>query len=104
MLLKLRKTIAGAERDAAEGPRVVEPASEIPSGEPIMPPPPASTFLPEARLITAGEVVGTPQQRPSVEETGGVGTSSGGILVTPPKSRYVVLYCTLSQSLLMIQC
>jgi hypothetical protein len=80
----------GAERDAAEGPKVVEPAPEIPSGEPIVPPSPASTFLPEVRLITVSEVADTPQQRPSVEETGAAGTSSCGILVTPPKSRYAV--------------
>jgi hypothetical protein len=56
-----------------EGPRVVEPAPEIPLVEPILPPPCASTFLPKARLITAGEVAGTPQQRPSAEETSAAG-------------------------------
>jgi hypothetical protein len=66
--------------------RKVEPALEILPGELIMPPPPASTFLPEVRLTTMSEVAGTPQQRPSVEETGAAGTSSGGILVTPCKS------------------
>jgi hypothetical protein len=35
-------------------------------------------------------VAGTPQQRPSVEETSVASTSSGGILVTPPKSRYAI--------------
>jgi hypothetical protein len=74
------------ERDVAESPRVVEPAPKIPSGEPIVPAPPVSTFLPETRLIIAGEVARTLQLKPSVEETGAVGTSSGGTLVTPPKS------------------
>jgi hypothetical protein len=87
---EVEKHIAGAEHDATEGPRVVEPAHEIPPGEPIVPPSPVSTFLPKARLITAGEVAGTRQQKPSVEETSVVGTSSGGILVTPLKSRYAV--------------
>jgi hypothetical protein len=63
---------------------MVVPAPEIPSGDPIVPPPSSSTYLPEARLIAAGEVTGT--QRPNVEETGAAGTVSGDILVTPPKS------------------
>lgn len=67
---------------------MVVPAPEIPSGDPIVPPPSLSTYLPEARLIAAGEVTGT--QRPNVEETGTTGTISGDILVTPPKSRYAV--------------
>jgi hypothetical protein len=75
----IETNIAGAGRDAMEGPRVVEPTREIPSGEPIVLPPPMSTFLPKMRLITAGEVASTPQQRPSVEETGAVGTSSSGM-------------------------
>jgi hypothetical protein len=56
---KVEEDVAGGERDAAEGPRVEEPAPEIPSSEPILPPPPASTVLPAACLILAGEVVGT---------------------------------------------
>jgi hypothetical protein len=63
---KVKGNAASAEWDIAGGLRVVEPAPEIPSGEPIVPPLLVSTFLPEARLITAGEVAGTPQQRPSV--------------------------------------
>lgn len=43
-------------------PSVVEPAPEIRIGEPIEPPPPAGTFLPEACLVIAGEVAGTQQQ------------------------------------------
>jgi hypothetical protein len=41
-----------------------EPAPEMLTGELIIPPPAASRTLPEARLITAGEVAGTPQQQP----------------------------------------
>lgn len=69
---------------------VASPAPELPTGEPIEPPLPQSTCLPEAQLITAGEVAGTPQQRPNAEETGAAGTSSGGILVTPPKWQHVM--------------
>jgi hypothetical protein len=87
---EIEKNVADAQRDATKNPRLVELAPEIPSGKPIVPPPPASTFLPEAILITAVDVVGTPQQRPSVEEAGAASTSAGGILVTPPKSRYAV--------------
>jgi hypothetical protein len=76
--------------EAAEGPKMVGPAPEVPSVEPIVLPPPSSTYLPEARLIVAGEVTGTRQQRPNVEETGTTDAVSRGILVTPPKSRYVV--------------
>jgi hypothetical protein len=41
-------------------PGVASPALELPTGEPIEPPLPLSTHLPEAQLITAGEVAGTP--------------------------------------------
>jgi hypothetical protein len=44
-----------------EGPRVVDPAPEIPSGQPIVPPPHVSTILPIACMILVGEVVGTQQ-------------------------------------------
>jgi hypothetical protein len=46
-------------------------------------PPPTSTDLPEAQLITAGELAGTQQQQPNVEETEATSTSSRPILVTP---------------------
>jgi hypothetical protein len=39
-----------------KGPRVVDPAPKIPSGEPIVPPPLVSTILPLPCLILAGEV------------------------------------------------
>lgn len=41
------------ERDTAKGPRLIELAPQILSGEPIVLPPPAGTNLPEARPITA---------------------------------------------------
>jgi hypothetical protein len=41
-----------------------EPALEMLIGEPIMLSPPTSRTLPEARLITVGEVAGTLQQHP----------------------------------------
>jgi hypothetical protein len=65
----------------AEELEMVEPAPEIPLGEPIEPPFP--TYLPEAYLILAGEVAGTPQQSPTADDTGATGTSSSGILVVP---------------------
>jgi hypothetical protein len=57
---EVEKNIAGAEHDATKGPRIAAPTLEIPSGEPIVPAQPVSTFMPEARLITAGEVAGFP--------------------------------------------
>jgi hypothetical protein len=41
-----------------EGPRVVEPTTKIPLGEPLLPPLPASTVLHVAHLILAGKVTG----------------------------------------------
>jgi hypothetical protein len=79
-----RKDDAGAGEMLQGGPRVAWPAPKLPTSEPIFPPPSLSTFLPEACLILADEVVGTPQQQPNVEEAGVAGTSAGGILVTPP--------------------
>jgi hypothetical protein len=52
---------ASEEKSMGKEPRVVEPAPEICIGEPIEPPPPAGTFLPEAHLVIAGEVAGTRQ-------------------------------------------
>jgi hypothetical protein len=60
------------------------------TGEPIMPPPLASTNLLEAQLITAGEVAGIQQQQPNVEHAETAGTSSGPILVTPHGWQHVV--------------
>jgi hypothetical protein len=60
------------------------------TGEPIVPPPPASTNLPEARVITADEVVGTRQKQPNVEHEETADTSSGPILVTPHGWQHVV--------------
>jgi hypothetical protein len=68
-----------------------EPAPEILSGEPIVPPPPASTILPEARLITASKLADTPQQQPNAKEAGAGGTSSCTILVTPSEWQHAVL-------------
>jgi hypothetical protein len=56
---EVEKTIVGVGHDAEEGSRLVKRAREIPSGELIVPSPPASTFLLEVRLSTAGEVAGT---------------------------------------------
>jgi hypothetical protein len=64
-------------------PGVASPALELPTGEPIESPPLANTHLPEARLITASEGAGIPQQQPNADEAGAAGTSSGGILVSP---------------------
>jgi hypothetical protein len=37
-----------------------------------------------------GEVTEIPQQQPAPQEQGAARTSSGGILVTPPKWQYVI--------------
>jgi hypothetical protein len=68
-----------------------EPPTEMLSGELIVPAPPASTILPEARLIAMGEVGGTPQQQPNAEEVGATCTSLGTILVTPSGWQHAVL-------------
>jgi hypothetical protein len=78
---EVEEDVVGVESNTTEGPRVVEPALEIPSGEPILPLPPVSTVLPVAHLILAGEVAGTrQQQQPSAEHRGAAGTSSGWYL------------------------
>jgi hypothetical protein len=51
---------------------------------------PRVSILPEARLITAGEVAGIPQQQRIAEEVDVAGTSSGNILVTPHGWQYAV--------------
>jgi hypothetical protein len=87
---EVEEDVASAERDAAEGPKMVEPAPEIPSGEPILPPPPASTILPIGRLILAGEVTGTRQQQPTSENQDAAGTYSGNLLVSPSGWQHVI--------------
>lgn len=81
---------AGATSVERDEPETAEPAPEILSGEPILPPPPASTILPKARLITAGEVTGTLQQRPSAGDAGAAGTSSCNILITSSCNLYTL--------------
>jgi hypothetical protein len=81
-------TGAGAVKGDESG--AAEPTPEILSSELILPPPPASTFMPEAWLITAGEVAGTHKHQPSAEDAGVVGTSSCKILVTPSGRQYAI--------------
>jgi hypothetical protein len=88
---------AEAERDLSSAEPAMENKSgknelalEMLTGEPIMHPPPASTNLPEAQLITAGEVAGARQKQPNVEDAKTVGTSTGPILVTPHGWQHVV--------------
>jgi hypothetical protein len=86
----LEDAVSG-EWDTAKGPRVTKPGPQILSVEPIVPPPSVGTNLSMARLITAGEVVGTPQQQRSAEDAGAASTSSGNILITPSGWQHVVL-------------
>lgn len=87
-------TTEGDDADARpgmeEGPRMVEPALEIPLGEPIVRPPPTGSFLLEAHLILAGEVIGTPPQQPTAGDATAAGTFRYQVLITPPKSKYAI--------------
>jgi hypothetical protein len=75
--------------DAASGEgekaRTKKPAPELLTSEQILPPLPAGTCLSEEKLISADEVTGTPQQKDEA-----AGTSTEGILVTPPKWQYAI--------------
>jgi hypothetical protein len=73
-----------------EEPEVRDDAPDILIGEPIEMPLPPRTILPVAQLLTEIKVTSTPQQQPALEDQGAAGTSSGGILVVPPKWQYAV--------------
>lgn len=60
--VQVEEDMANVGQDSAEGPRVAKLGPEIPSGEPILRPPPASTTLHVVRLIMVGEVAGILQQ------------------------------------------
>jgi hypothetical protein len=64
---------------------------EMLAGEHIVPPPPVGSNLPVARLLTSCKVTGNPQHQPAPRDQGAAGSSSGGILVTPPKWQYAIL-------------
>jgi len=63
-------------------------ASEIPSSEPIQPPPSESANLPFARLVFTDEAAGIPQQQSSAKNQEVVDTPSSSISVTLPKAKY----------------
>lgn len=72
-------------RPTVEGePEFRDVSSEMFTGEPVIPPPLAGTILPVACLLTRSGVTSNPQQQPAPENQGVAGSSSGGILVTPP--------------------
>ena len=75
----------------AEATQAGEEAPEIPSGEPILPPPLKSSRLPFARLIFTVEATCTPPRQPSTEEQGVASVVPSKILVLPAKSQYLVL-------------
>jgi len=53
--------------------------SEIPTGEPILPPSLDYAHLSFTRLVNADEKAGTTPQRPVSEEQGDAGAGSGGV-------------------------
>ena len=63
---------------------------KIPSGEPILPPPPESSCLPDARLVFTGEGPVTPLQRPLTKDQSVVGAGASEMLVLLPKWQYAV--------------
>jgi hypothetical protein len=59
------------------------------AGEPIMPPLVGSN-LPVAQMLTSCKVIDNAQQQPTLGDQGDVGSSLGGILMTPPKWQYAI--------------
>jgi hypothetical protein len=87
---KAERNVLGAKIAKENKSGIDDPTPEMLIGEPIMPHPPASTNLPEAQLITAGEVAGTQQEQPNIEDAETAGTSLGPILVAPHGWQHVV--------------
>jgi hypothetical protein len=69
---------------------VQEASPKMLAGEPIMPPLVGSN-LPVAQMLTSCKVIDNAQQQPTLGDQGDVGSSLGGILMTPPKWQYAIL-------------